>query len=236
MLFTFSRIAPYPIAKGGVYMETSPLPFKIEGSSKTIKYKGDAVLTLSIRRPVFSDTGKMRRIEQYFSEVGNQWLHRWETVLFPAACQAKDLTAETERIFLPWQTNMDFTVTLWKPPLLSLRIDVTERRETNHPLLFCTGETWDCTTGYPRTLRSFFPAGNHRWRKELLLNLREQVSARLSSGESLLDPDCSQLLARTFDPNRFYLTEEGIAIFYPLYTLGAYAEGIPVFHIPLSKS
>lgn len=213
-------------------MESSPLPFTVLQWNRTMKQDSIPVLTLSIRRPSFPETGKTARMERYFSEVTKQWKIRWETILFPTACQAKNTATETGQSFLPWQAKLDFAVALWKPPLLSLRLDATETTGTSRPFLTCSGETWDCATGYPRTLRSFFSAKNVRWRKDIMENLHTQVTARLASGETLLDPDCTQVMDRIFDPDHFYLTEEGISLFYPLYTLGAYAEGIPVFTIP----
>lgn len=214
-------------------MEAPPLPFNAKDWNKTMKYNGDSVLVMSIRRPVFPDTGKTQRIERYFTEVTNQWKQRWETILFPKACQTRDIAAQIDQTFQPWQAKLNFTVTLWQPPLLSMRIDAEEDTQVDRPFLICAGETWDCATGYPKTLRSFYPTQNNRWRKELVKTLLEQVPQRLASGESLLDPDCAQVIERAFDSDHFYLTKDEIAIFFPLYTLGPYAEGIPVFRVPL---
>lgn len=213
-------------------MESSPLPFTVQQWNHTMKQHGKPVLILSVRRPAFPETGKTARMERYFSEIIKQWKKRWKTILFPKACQAQNSSLDAGETFLPWQAKLDFTVTFWQPPLLSLRLDAEETNETNRPFLIRCGETWDCATGYPRTLRSFFPAQNFRWRKEIMESVRSQVSARLASGETLLAPECTQVTDRIFDPNHYYLTEEGISLFYPLYTLGPYAEGIPVFTIP----
>ncbi|MGM9605997.1 MAG: RsiV family protein [Oscillospiraceae bacterium] len=216
-------------------MESSSPPVTPQQWKRVMKQDGEQVLILSIRRPAFPDTGKTRRMERYFAEVAQQWKTRWETALFPRACQALADARETSRPFTPWQAQLDYTVTLWQPPLLSLRLDAVETGPGPRPLRVCTGETWDCGSGYPRTLRSFFPAKERRWRRQLLDNIREQAAQQLASGESLLDPDCAQVMERAFDPDRFYLTGDGIAVFYPLYVLGAYAEGIPVFTVPIPE-
>lgn len=214
-------------------MNSSTPPVTAQSWKRVMKADGAPVLTLSIRRPAFPDTGKTRRIERYFAEVTRQWKTRWETVLFPQACQALTDAREAGNPFTPWNAELDYTVTLWRPPLLSLRLDAVESGQAPRPLHIRTGETWDCASGYPRTLRSFFPAKARRWRKDLMDALRSQAAERLASGESLLDPGCAQILERTFDPERFYLTEEGLSVFYPLCILGAYAEGIPVFTVPI---
>ena len=56
---------------------------------------------------------------------------------------------------------------------------------------------------------------------------------RLNTGETLLHQTCPAEIAQSFDPDRFYLAEDGLVIFYPLYSLGAYSEGIPTFTLPL---
>ncbi len=214
-------------------MEASTPPITPQQWKRVMKQDGVSVLTLSIRRPAFPDAGKTARMERYFDRIAQQWKTRWETLLFPGACQALTGARESGRSFIPWQAELDYTVALWQPPLLSLRLDAVESGRGDRPLHIRMGETWDCASGYPRTLRSFFPAKARRWRKGLLDELRDQAAQQLASGESLLDPDCPQVMERAFDPDRFYLTEGGISIFYPLCVLGAYAEGIPVFTVPL---
>lgn len=212
-------------------MDLSAPPMTSQTRKRVMKSKGVPVLTLSIRRPVFSDTGKTARIERYFTKAAQQLEKRWETVLFPQACQSLADAQEMDGAFTCWQAELDYTVTFWRPPILSLHLDVTESGQGPRPLHIRAGETWDCACGYPCTLRSFFPAKARRWRRELMNSLRAQAAERLNSGESLLDPDCAQVMERTFDPERFYLTEEGLVLFYPLYVLGPYAEGIPVFTV-----
>ena len=214
-------------------MDLACLPAAPLQRTYTKKREGTAVLTLSLRRPAFPDTGTTARVERYFAQIAQQWKNRWETILLPRACQALTDAQAEDRPFTPWRAELDYTVTLWRPPLLSLRLDAVETGPSPLPLRFCAGESWDCESGYPRTLRSFFPAKARRWRRELLTCLQEQAALQLASGESLLDPDCQQTMERTFDPDRFYLTEEGAVVFYPLGVLGPCAEGIPVFPVPL---
>ncbi len=196
---------------------------------------GIPVLNISIRRPSFIEQEKTARVERYFSQLFQYWQNRWETILFPEACQALNRSKAKHSDFIPWQASLDYTVTYWKPPLVSLRIEAIETGRSPQPLHIHQGETWDLQIGYPRTLRSFFPINAKQWRKSLLNIVKAQAEEQLASGESLLDPHCTDIMERSFDPDRFYLTEEGIALFYPLYVLGAYAEGIPTFHVPFSK-
>lgn len=216
-------------------MISSPLPFSVRPWQRTMKQGALPVLCMSVRRPVFPESGKAARVERYFAQLARQWITRWETILYPKACAACSAALEAGKAFPPWRAGLDFTLTLWQPSLLSLYLQAEESTGGPRPFLFRMGETWDCNSGYPRPLRSFFPARAGQWRAGLLRAAHDQAAERLASGESLLDADCGRLIDRFFDPERFYLTEGQAVIFYPLYTLGPYAEGIPTFSVPLDS-
>lgn len=215
-------------------MESISFPFPSKTWNKTMTYRGQPVLLMSLQRPSFPETGKSARLERYFAHTAQLWINRWKEHLFPAACSSLAESLESGSTFRPWRTELNYTVTYWHDPVFSLHLDVTETGDAPKPNLVCMGETWDCSTGYPRSLRSFIPEKALTWRKKILASLKDQADQQISSGESLLDPECKQIMDRTFDPDRFYLTESGISIFYPLYILGPYAEGIPVFTFPFS--
>lgn len=40
------------------------------------------------------------------------------------------------------------------------------------------------------------------------------------------------MLRRHFNPRNFYLTDSGLAFFYPMYAIAPAMEGIPVFTLP----
>ena len=214
-------------------MELSGPPVTTQQFSRTMQKNGKSVLVFSIQRPAFPERGKTNRMERYFARQAQQWQTRWETVLYPQACQALAAAQESEQPFAPWQAELNYTVTLWQAPVLSLRIEITETGPHELPLRTHIGETWDCATGFPRTLHSFFPAKHRRWQRQVISALCAQAQAQIASGESLLDPDCAQTMKRTFDPDRFYLSSQGAVVFYPMYLLGPYAEGIPAFTISL---
>lgn len=213
-------------------MSTLEYPFSDLAWSETMKHNHTPVLQITAHRPQFSTNGKAGRIERYFSHFWNQLKEYWKANLYPRACKAFETASENKVVFTPWHAELDYEVTLFVPPLVSIRLNLVHSTSNPYPFKACFGETWDCSTGYPRTLRSLFPPHEHKWKKQLLDKLKEQATQQLASGESLLDANCTQVMERTFDPTQFYLTQEGLAVFYPLCILGSHAEGIPVFTIP----
>ena len=209
-------------------------PVSTEAWKRTMKTKGTPVLHISIQRPSFPDSGKHRRMERYFAQLAQRWQTRWENDLYQKACQAFESQAG-DSPFQPWQASFPYEVSFWSPPLISIRINIQEQGPVTPPSSLCIGEVWDCSSGYPCSLRTFLPAKPHQWKKHLIVQLQEQAQQRLDSGESLLYPNCLSIVKQAFAPERFYLTESGLVIFYPLYVLGSYGEGIPTFTIPIAE-
>ena len=65
--------------------------------------------------------------------------------------------------------------------------------------------------------------------------IEEQCAGRAASGEFLFYEDWPRRVAVDFDPDNFYLTEDGVVVFYPLHTLCPAAEGIPEFPLTLPE-
>ena len=155
----------------------------------------------------------LRRLERWCRLEG-AWAARWERELYPRACTAARQAREVSHPFRPWEASLTGAVTLHTPECLSLYYDAAER------------------TGGPQTLGELFPPG-FRWRAWALAEVERQLRARLSAGESWFAPDWEARLPRSFDPERFYLTEAGPVIYFPLYSIAPYAEGIPAFSLAI---
>jgi len=188
--------------------------------TRSLKREGVPVLDYTVRWPRLPDDSRaMRRINRYYRALTGRWQARWEKILYPRAC------AETPD--RPWSAVLDYQITCQRDNLLSVRMDAREDAGTSRPLLACHSCTWDLESGTPRPLRSFFPP-HTRWRAQVLEELHRKAEKNVASGVFLYFEDWPRRLRVWFDPDHFYLTDEGIALFYPLYTLAPYLEGIPV--------
>lgn len=205
--------------------------------TQTLPYQEEPVLSLSIRRPKLpEETAALRRMERYYQNLAKAVRTRWETKLFPRACQALDAAREQSRPFRRWSASFDFSVTLQEAGLLSLVVDIQEDSGLAHGTVTRLGDVWDLSSGTPRPISSFFPP--HSRPKQILLHAAaQQLRQRVASGEYLYYSDWEQRLRADFSPARFYLSAPGeLSFFYPLYTLAPYAEGIPTFTVPLPDS
>lgn len=197
---------------------------------RTMKEADTPVLSIAIQRPAFPRMKNNRRLERYFTTLVQCWKSRWENELFQKAVNA--FSQKTSRQpFLPWKAELNFDVTFWAYPIISLRIKIQEQTNIEPSPYILLGEVWDYSTGYPCSLRDILHKTAHRHIRELIIPVQNQAKQRMTSDDSLLDPNCISSLKKHFDSNRFFLAEDGIKLFYPLYTLGPYSEGIPEFTI-----
>lgn len=202
---------------------------------RVLTLEEEPVLTLSLRVPTLEgDTPPLRRIGRCFARQAQVWRTRWEGPLYAMACAALTEAREQSRSFVPWTAALDFTVTRCGGGVLSLHTDAAERHGTARPLLVRSGETWDLSSGTPVSLSSLFPPRT-RWRQQVLSAIEAQCAGRAASGEFLFYEDWPRRVAADFHPDNFYLTEDGIVVFYPLHTLCPAAEGIPEFPLTLPE-
>lgn len=214
--------------------QKSPIPLSIQVGQwkRVLKWEDEPVLKLSLNWPGLpEDTRGQRRVDRYYRQVSDQWKARWEGLLYREACEAAQFSLKNSHVFRPWEGKLDYSVTFNRDGLLSIYQNACEYAGGAHGVTLRWADTWEPRSGTPRTLRSFFPPG-HRWKRTVLEQLEHQAEARVAGGETLYFDDWRVRLIKEFDPDRFYLTEEGICIFYPLYAIAPYAEGIPVFTIP----
>ena len=192
------------------------------------------VLSASISLPVPAEGSAgaaARRIRRYYQLQSRSFLRYCERMLLPAA-EAEVRSALASSAPLPsFRAELDYRVTYNEGGLWSLYTQSRERGADGRPLLTRRGDTWDLTSGYPVPLSAFFPRRGG-WRKKLLSAAEAEIRRREAAGAARWNEDWRRALRRRFNPENFYLTEDGLAFFYPMYALAPAACGIPVFTVP----
>lgn len=193
---------------------------------RVMRHQGKPVLEMDLESPKISDT-KQAQLGRFYRRVAEAWRSRWEKEVFPLACAALEENGQMQA----WQMRLRYHVSYEQDGLLSLYTEASEQYDRRRTLLIRNAETWSVEDAMPRSLYSFLPEQRFP-RAWLLRQLMEQANAQHESGEHLYHPEYPRLMRRYFDPARFYLTPEGIALYYPLESIAPYAEGLPSFFLP----
>lgn len=195
--------------------------------------EGIAVLTASVSlpEPFPAADRRARRIRRYYQLQCRAFLRYCENWLLPQA-EAEYHRALSSSQPLPcFRAELGHQVTYQDGRLLSL---YTQSKEmTGTTLLRRWGDTWDLESGYPLPLSEFLPARSG-WKRGLTRFVGREIQRQERSGAAKYHQDWQQR-ARRFNPRNFYLTEEGVRIFYPMYAIAPAVEGIPAFLIPYGE-
>lgn len=189
----------------------------------------EPVLELSVSLPASPWEGRSgARLKAFYAQVERVWLQRWKTLLFPRASRALRDARDRSHPFSPWRAELTCHASYESDGLLSLYRDVTESNGISSFRTVRAADTWDLSTGSPLTLAGCL-ACPRRWRRTVLTELRHQVRECMERNGAAFYPDAERRASRLFSPERFYLTPEGITVFYPVHALGPRSDCFSTF-------
>ena len=167
-----------------------------------------------------------RSIRTFYALQSRAYLRYCETFLLPPANKDLLLTLEESRPFTLHEASLTSKITYQEGSLLSVLLYSRE----DSGLVHCRGDTWDLATGAPVPLSRFLP--RRRWKRFFYEAASSELERRIRSGAARCREDWQRSLRRNLSARNFYLTEEGLSFFVPMYTLGGAELGIPTFTIP----
>lgn len=114
--------------------------------------------------------------------------------------------------------------------LLSIYYDRYEYTAGAHGNTTRAADTWYLPNGASVRLSDFF---NGSYYKAVFFEyITNEIKTQIDQGNTYYFDDYAKNVFRYFDEKNYYLTDSGFAIFYPLYTIAAYVQGIPTFIVP----
>lgn len=189
---------------------------------------GKPVLKVRISLPAASGTG-VKRISNNYKKLEKRFVSHAEGSLLPAAKKEMALAEEENRRFLPFTLDVTHSVTDDTMELFSLYIDVRERTLSHRPLLLRYADTWDTRTGALLELSDFM--SSKRLRRHVIEQVREQMDARIDSGEHMYYRINDRLLSRQFNRDNFYIDQGRVAVFFQPLSIAPRMEGVPLFYL-----
>lgn len=204
-------------------------------TERDFSYDNTVVLTLSIRRPVVSIVGNsqaQRRINRNFSAQAGSFFYRASTILYRQAIREYIDAQVSDFPFRRFDAVMQYEITFNAECHLSSFNDRYEYTGGAHGSTLRASGTFDLNTGQKLTLRHFFP-DEPNYRGLLLGQILMQADKNMEENPIYFE-DYRTLIVKYFNPESYYLSEEGFNIYYQQYEIAPYATGIVVFTIPYS--
>ena len=152
-----------------------------------------------------------------------------KTDLYQESCELYKHNKENGYPIMVYEVNSEFTITYNRNNFVSLYIDQYEFRGGAHGNTIRSSQTWNLEAAQLLNLSYFYP-NNPFFILEILRNINSQIKAQIEQGGAYFD-NYTELLLQNFNPENFYLTPYGIAIYFQQYDIAPYSSGIPVFYV-----
>ena len=125
-----------------------------------------------------------------------------------------------------YEAIRDYTLTYNEDCLISLYTDQYEYTGGAHGNTVRSADTWLLPQAERLTLGQLFPADN-TYLVRVELAVIDQIEAQNAAGTGAYFDNYRELVPQTFNPAQFYLTPEGLTVYFQQYDIAPYASGIP---------
>ncbi len=174
------------------------------------------------------------RINDYYKNAAQEFaLHVMKT-LWPSAVADYKNSLRNDYPIHEYEAVYSFTMTLNENCLLSLYTEQYEYTGGAHGSTVRRGDTWLLPQGKKLSLQELFPPCS-AYVLHIETAVIAQIEAQMADGSGAYFDNYRQLVVQTFNPRQFYLTPEGLAVFFQQYDIAPYSSGIPTFILPYEE-
>ena len=198
--------------------------------SSILYYKDIPVFRYSIRYPVFTAA----RINAHYADLAAGKEDYCRTVLYPQAVEAARYIQDNHPPFEMYGFTSDYEVTFNSGCITSLYTDESAYMGGAHGSVTRSSDTWDFASGKRLQLGDFYP-GQPFFSQGIIQQIENQAALVIKSSGSPYYEDYPALLYSAFRADSFFLTQDGVVIYYQQYDIAPYGAGIPEFLIPFSQ-
>jgi hypothetical protein len=130
-----------------------------------------------------------------------------------------------------FEAFVDYTITYNQNCVLSLYFDQYEYAGGAHGLTVRYSDTWNLPRSKRIELSELFPHRTH-YKEFVIQTIDKQIETEMMNENAMYFENYSELVNENFKANNFYLTKEGVVIYFQQYDIAPYAAGLPTFLIP----
>jgi len=216
-------------------MKYEPVAVEKISIEESLDYMGTPVLHYRIDYPRFSHPEYQRQLDginAWYREKAEELRRKYETEMYRDASELYDRSRADDFPFHMYDALFTYEITYNQDGVISLYHDEYIYSGGAHGTAVRQSETWNIKDGCRIYLYQF--AGDpSAFRAEILGAIREQIALQSETGENMYFENYPELISEHFNPESFYLTPEGLVIYYQQYDIAPYASGIPEFVIYL---
>jgi hypothetical protein len=197
-------------------------------------FKNVVMIDINIAYPqvvIVNNVQSSTNISKYYKETSQNLLNYASSEMYKEA-EAEYLdSVKNNFTFRQYTVMMAYEVPFNQNEFLSVFYDVYEYTGGAHGNTTRYADSWYLPNGRQLTLANFF--NSNVYKSVIFSNIISQINTQIMQGnEKMYFDDYQKNIFKYFDEKNYYLTPEGFAIFFPLYTIAPYVSGIVTFVIP----
>lgn len=192
------------------------------------------IMTLSIKYPFVilnKDSSAQAVINNQIIMEVNEFYRYASTVLYNEAIKSYSYAKESDFPFNPYEAIMEYVITYNDNCFLSYYSDQYTYTGGAHGITNRDSHTFELVSGTTIPLYCYFKSGIN-FRQLLIQTIIQQANDRLEDNPGIYFEDYENLILTSFDENHYFLTPEGLSIYFLQYAIAPYSTGIVVFTIP----
>lgn len=200
----------------------------------TLSFNGIPVMVYNIKYPVFTSTcsqAAVRSINQFYNFLAKEKENYCKTVLYPQAVESAQYIQKNYPPFHSYEYDMVYKVTFSSGCITSLYVDQYTFMGGAHGSTVRTSDTWNLSTGRRILLQDLYPHES-LYQQNIGSRIQYQIAGLLKDNPASFFDDYPKLLVDTFNPDSFYLSPDGVIIYFQQYEIAPYASGLPEFLLP----
>ena len=216
------------------------LIYKINVKEKIIQkdmyYKNNIIMSYTIKYPHFiSDKFQplLNKLNNYYKTKALMYEKSNVMNMYQMAMVEYEYSIANDYPIRQFEANVNFAVTYNQNCALSLYFDQYEYAGGAHGLTIRSSDTWDLLKSKRMDLSELFPSKNN-YREYVLSSVIQMISNETYNGGGQYFDNYNQLVVEHFKGNNFYLTVEGVIIYFQQYDIAPYASGISTILLPYS--
>jgi hypothetical protein len=205
--------------------------------TKNMLYKNNIILKYKIKYPQIGFTkfelGKVK-FNEYYKKKAIDLQNYAENELYKMAVSSYEFSKQNDYPIMQYELVSQYSVTYNELCIVSIYSDQYIFSGGAHGNTIRSSQTWNLKKRDIISLSDLFP-NDFDFKNKILKEINSQILYQISIGENYYFDNYLELLIKTFNPKNFYLTQEGIVIYYQQYDIAPYSSGIPTFVINYNK-
>ncbi|WMJ87514.1 DUF3298 and DUF4163 domain-containing protein [Anaerocolumna sp. MB42-C2] len=218
-------------------MTSYTLTAKEHAIKKDMYYKGHLIMTYTIKYPQFvSDKFKLflTKLNLFYKAEASMYRRTQVMKLYQMAMDDYENSIANDFPVHEYEVYVEYNVTYNNNCTLSLYFDRYEYTGGAHGMTYRSSDTWNLQKGIRLELSDFFP-DMENYTVSIQKDILGKIEDEQKKDNTMFFTDYADLVKENFNTKNFYLSNEGVVIYFQLYEIAPYASGIQTFTIPYSS-